>query len=203
MPKGEVATHPPGEKELKMRENQKRIMHLALIACLAATLTMNAALTARCADNANKKEECAMLPVGEGLEAVAENAVKAPIVFEKLSLSENWCEAESREYELVWDGKDFVCSLYYGRWNDDEEREECLEKRVTLGKAEYDGFCEGLGKWGVRGWLGQSYSNPDVLDGEGFHLSIEIGGKKHWSGGSNSWPEGYREFYEGLKAFFK
>ncbi len=142
------------------------------------------------------------LPIENGISAVMEQAVRVPLKFEKLTLSENWCSAEERERELVFDGEKLICSQYYGRWNDDKEREEFLEKRVTLTKSDYESLCELFGRIGMREWLGKSYSNSDVLDGEGFNLSLTENGKRYWSGGSNSWPEGYNEFIKRLEAIF-
>ena len=143
-----------------------------------------------------------MLPIEKGLNAVLGQAGSAPVMFERLTLSESWCEAESREYELVWNGSALACSRYYGCWNDDKEREKCLEKRVTLPKADYERLCADMGKWGVRGWLGRSYSHPGVLDGEGFHLTLVENGRKDWSGGSNAFPENYSLLIGALRGIF-
>ena len=143
------------------------------------------------------------LPIENGINAVLSQSEKAPIMFESFSLSENWCSAERREYLLVWDGEKLTCSLYYGCWRDDDEREESLEKRISLDKTAYEKLCGEFASVGMRSWLGKSYSNSDVLDGEGFNLSLTEKGKRFWSGGSNSWPEGYREFYDTLSNIFE
>lgn len=150
------------------------------------------------------KEVVAMftLPIENGISAVMEQAAKAPLRFESLSLCESWCSAQKREYLLTFDGNALTCCEYYGNWRDDNEREEWLEKRITLTKADYDSLCELFGSIGMRGWLGKSYSNPDVLDGEGFHLELSENGRRSWSGGSNAFPEGYREFIERLRGIF-
>lgn len=143
-----------------------------------------------------------MLPVKNGLDAVIGQALAAPVLFDRFELTESWCEAEIREYSLVWNGSALACSRYYGRWNDEKEREECLEKRVMLGKADYERLCADMGKWGVRGWLGKSYSDPDVLDGEGFNITIAENGKTGWVSGSNSWPENYRSLIAAVREIF-
>lgn len=138
-----------------------------------------------------------------GINAAAAAAAESPIPFERLSLRINWCAAEDKEYELKYEGGKLICSEYFGRWQTDEERENYLENRLTLGEDKYKEICSSLGKWGVREWYGRSWSNPEVLDGESFRFSITEGGRRYEADGTNAWPKGYREFSSMVTELFK
>ena len=138
-----------------------------------------------------------------GINAAAAAAVRSPIPFERLSLRLNWCAAEEREYELKYEGGKLICSEYFGFWQADEEREKCLENRLTLGEDKYNEICRRIGELGVREWYERSWDNPNVLDGESFRFSITEGGKRYEADGTNAWPKGYREFCTMLTEIFK
>ena len=130
-------------------------------------------------------------------------AAKAPVFFDTLSLKENCCAAESTETFIKRTQSGADCSIYYGRWDNDDEREEFLVKRVSIDRQCYDELCRALGTWGVRLWNGFCESNPEVLDGERFDLTISENGKSISACGTNAYPENYHSFTSALQKLFE
>ncbi|MBR0385410.1 MAG: hypothetical protein IJI05_02550 [Erysipelotrichaceae bacterium] len=75
------------------------------------------------------------------------------------------------------------------------------EMTMTVQTDLLDQLDELYRKHNVARWDGYSKYNPNVLDGDGFSLSISFNdGKSMSAHGSNAEPDGYREFISELKA---
>ena len=128
---------------------------------------------------------------------------KAPMYFDTLSLKENCCAAESTETLIKRTQSGADCSIYYGRWDNDDEREGFLTKRVSIDKPRYDELCKSLGAFGVRLWNGFCASDPNVLDGERFDLAVSVNGREISACGTNAYPENYHKFTSALQKLFE
>jgi hypothetical protein len=61
-----------------------------------------------------------------------------------------------------------------------------------------DQFIEEIKKIGVLKWK-KLYTNPDILDGTSWSVSIKYNGERFKSTGSNAYPEGFDEFTKNVR----
>jgi len=117
--------------------------------------------------------------------------------FKKLTISRSGTTASTREYELLRTASGIEGALYDGTWNFDKlvSRRQCRVAHSKFGEAYYEELAVKFYELGVPGWDGQSFSNPDVLDGEMVSIDIELeGGGSIRAFCSNAYPENYWDF---------
>lgn len=128
--------------------------------------------------------------------------------FVKLILHEHSCTAEENEYELVRTEKGVRISNFFGNWWDAGEgvhsRKNCLAKRRGGSMELYDELVGKLSDIGVMDWDGFDETDPDVCDGGGFWLEIELeDGRIITASGMNAYPKGYNELISILRGLFE
>ena len=128
-----------------------------------------------------------------------------PVYFERIVLTTGGTSTEVVELEVTRTEEGVELKSYRGDWPyGGGDREEFLLERITGSKETYGKLARLLGGCGVRSWDGFSGSDPNVLDGESFHLRIELSdGGTVEAGGTNAYPRLYRDFVRGISACFE
>ncbi len=121
--------------------------------------------------------------------------------FERITLSITGMRTSTREYELLKTDTGLQATMYDGPWlyNDDIKREDCQLSQGIGTDRDYRKVAEILSGLGIEKWNGFSGSDPNILDGESFSLTIILSdGRTVEARGCNSYPKNYKEFFECL-----
>lgn len=129
------------------------------------------------------------------------------LAFKKLVLHVRSTMVEENEYELIKTDKGLRISNYFGNWwNEDDadrSRKNCLAKRRGGSLELYNALLKDLDRLGIASWNGFNETDPNVSDGGGFWLEIELeNGELISACGTNAYPPNYYEFIEIVRGLF-
>ena len=170
----------------------------ALAACLVLTgCTGSGGGEAESASSGNSAESSTVSVSGN------ENAQGEEMDFKFIRLSENNSSAEDYVYEAAAEEDGGVTLVYYTAFGYASD-ERNMVREIHAGEDVRKEIARLLSECGVKAWDGFSESDPDVLDGSGFSLSIELAdGSSIDAYGSNAWPENYYAFSGYLKGMLE
>lgn len=127
--------------------------------------------------------------IEENVKAMTAQTQEQTMDFDRIVFSANASENGAREFVVLRTDTGMEISYYYGRWSNDEKREEYLESRKSFDKAEYELFCSVLSDIGFRSWNGFSKRDTDIWDGENWTLSADFGNEHLSASGYEAYPD--------------
>ena len=111
--------------------------------------------------------------------------------FKFIQISLNYSSAEDYVYEAEAEEDGGVTLTHYTAFGYASE-ERNMVREITAGEDVRKEIARLLSECNVKSWDGFSESDPDVLDGSGFSLSIELAdGSSISAHGSNAWPDNF------------
>ncbi|MBR3298230.1 MAG: hypothetical protein IKI64_03395 [Clostridia bacterium] len=128
--------------------------------------------------------------------------------FAKLVLHEYGSTAEESEFELIKTVDGLRISNYFGNWWDEgkgeHSRKNCLAKRRRGSMELYNELTDELGRLNIASWNGFNENDPDVCDGMGFWLELELeNGERICASGMNAFPPDYHVLAAKLHSLFE
>ena len=121
--------------------------------------------------------------------------------FERITLSITGMRAFTEEYEIVKTESGVTLSRYEGSWryDDSQNREDCLVARLEGDEALYAQILTKLNEFKIAKWDGFQKSNKYMLDGYMFLFEASVNsGSRIRAEGSNAYPKHYRAFLDYL-----
>ena len=99
-------------------------------------------------------------------------------------------------YELICDDDCFLSYKLNGVSEEDT-------KKVPFPKKDISKIVDVLNKYNVSSWDGFDKNNKNVLDGDSFSFSLDMGNNEEiYASGYMMWPKNYREVKTELEAIF-
>lgn len=123
--------------------------------------------------------------------------------FEQMTITISGTSAETEVYEILKTDEGARISYYRGPWmyDDDMDREECLQKRVDGGQELVDTLLYIFTECRILKWDGFHGTNDQVLDGDSYTLEAVVNdGRTISCSGCNAYPDHYGSLMRAINA---